>query len=188
MRVPGLVKPPLPAFAGKREFSTISTANLQHGLMTDAERLVRDDISAASRRYLEVLQGKEHATLYDLAKALDELVATYHRVPEVEPDRIDGPAAPRTDERPIIDAAAASFPELDWFALVDPQAGEEQQVWLSMALGDLSEIASDLLEVLWLFENASHNEAVWEFRFGYRFHWGRHLHEVRTYLHALAAW
>jgi hypothetical protein len=156
--------------------------------MTDAERLVRDDIRAASRHYLDVLQGKESATLYDLAKALDELVATYHRVPDVEPDTIDGSAAPRTDERPIIDAAEACFPELGWYALVDPQGGQEQQAWPSMAVGDLAEIASDLLKVLWLFENAGHNNAVWQFRFGYQYHWGRHLHEIRLYLHALGAW
>jgi hypothetical protein len=59
---------------------------------------------------------------------------------------------------------------------------------MSIAASDLAEIASDLSEVLWLFENASHNDAVWDFRFGYQSHWGRHLHEVRTYLHDLAAW
>lgn len=59
---------------------------------------------------------------------------------------------------------------------------------MSTAVGDLVEIAADLMEVLWLFDNASENDAIWQFRWGYRHHWGRHLHELRVYLHALAAW
>jgi len=156
--------------------------------MTDAQTLVRDDISTAIHRYLDVLKGKDGATLYDLAKVLDGLVSAYHRVPDVEPDTTESSAAPQADEKPIIDAANAAFPDLDWYALVDPQNGQEQEIGMSIAVGDLAEIASDLLEVLWLFENASHNDAVWDFRFGYQTHWGRHLHEVRTYLHGLAAW
>jgi hypothetical protein len=156
--------------------------------MTSAEQEVRDDISAAIRRYLDVLEGKNDATLYELAKALDELVLTYHRTADVEPDTTEASAAPRTDEKRIIDAADAAFPDLGWYALVDPEGGPEQAVGMSIAAGDLAEIASDLLEVLWLFENASHNDAVWQFRFGYQTHWGRHLHEVRTYLHGLAAY
>lgn len=156
--------------------------------MTETQSLIRDDISAAIHRYLDVLEGRDSATLYDLAKALDALVATYHRVPDVEPDTTEPLAAPRVDEKRIIDAATAAFPSIGWYALVDPQDGQEQQIGTSIAVGDLAEIASDLLEVLWLFENASHNDAVWEFRFGYRSHWGRHLHEIRTYLHGLAAW
>jgi hypothetical protein len=156
--------------------------------MSEAENLVRSRIKKAINRYLDVLQGRDGATLYDLAKALDELTATYHDVPDVEPDTSEGSTAPRIEEKPIIDAAATAFPDLGWYALVDPDDGPDQEVGMSIAVGDLAEIAADLVEVLWLLENASHNDAVWEFRFGYQSHWGRHLHEIRTYLHGLAAW
>lgn len=156
--------------------------------MTGAQRLVRDDITGAIRCYLDVLAGNDGSTLYDLAKALDQLVTTYHRVPNVEPDTTEASAAPRPDERSLVEAATAAFPDLGWYALVDPEGDETQKIGMSIAVGDLAEIASDLLRVLWLFENASYNDAVWEFRFGYQGHWGRHLHEVRTYLHGLAAW
>lgn len=156
--------------------------------MTDTESHVRENISAAIRCYIDVLGGKDAATLYELAKALDGLVVTYHQTPDVEPDTTEASEAPPTDERRIVDTATAAFPDLGLYALVDPQDGLDQKIGLSIAVGDLAEIASDLLEVLWLFENASHNDAVWEFRFGYQTHWGRHLHEIRTYLHGLAAW
>ena len=156
--------------------------------MTDSDCEVRDRIATAIGDYLAVLQGNGAATLCDLAKALDRLVMVYHETPDVAPDTSEGSLAPRVEEKPLIDAAAAAFPDLDWYALVDPQDGPDQKVGMSIAVGDLVEIAADLIEVLWLFENASHNDAVWQFRWGYQFHWGRHLHESRTYLHGLAAW
>jgi hypothetical protein len=158
------------------------------GPMRDSRRKVRDEISVSIRHYLDVLEGANDCTLYDLAKALDELVATYHRVADVEPDTTEASAAPRPDEKRIVDAATAKFPDLGWYALVDPEGAPDQQVGMSIAASDLAEIASDLMGVLWLFENGSHNDAVWDFRFGYQSHWGRHLHELRTYLHSLAAW
>jgi hypothetical protein len=149
---------------------------------------LRSKITSAIENYLDVLQGKRGPKLSELAKALDRLVTTYHQTPAVGPDTAEGSAAPRIDERPIIDAATAAFPDLGWYALVDPEDGQDQRIGMSIAVGDLTEIASDLHEVLWLFENASHNDAVWQFRWGYQSHWGRHLHEIRPYLHGLAAW
>jgi hypothetical protein len=156
--------------------------------MAVSEVDTRAHITAAIQHYLGVLEGKGGATLYDLAKALDRLVTTYHGTPDVAPDTTEVSAAPRVEEKPIIDAATAAFPDLDFYWLVDPDGGPEQQLGASYAVGDLAEIAADLVEVLWLFENASHNDAVWQFRWGYQYHWGKHLHELRPYLHVLAAW
>jgi Domain of unknown function (DUF5063) len=175
-------------FGRKADILDNRTLTGQPRLMTEAASLVRDEITAAINHYLDVLHGRNGATLYDLAKALDGLVATYHRASGVEPDTIHASSAPRTDQSRIFEAASAAFPDLSWYATVDPQDGQEQQIGMSIAASDLAEIAADLMEVLWLFENGSHNDAVWSFRFGYQSHWGRHLHEIRFYLHELAAW
>lgn len=148
---------------------------------------MRDNITGAIQHYLDVIAGRGGVTLHDLAKSLDGLVTAYHESPDVEPDTSDS-SAPRVQENPIIEAAAATFPDLDWYALVEPDGGPDQEVGLSIAVGDLAEIAADLHEVLWLFENATQDDAVWQFRWGYQFHWGKHLHELRAYLHSLAAW
>jgi len=153
----------------------------------EAQALTRSDITSAIQQYLDALEGKEGRSLPDLARALDNLVATYHRTADVGPDSVDT-EAPSIEEKPLIEEAATAHPDLGWYALVDPEGGPEQQVGMSMAVGDLVEIAADLHQVLWLFEHAGHNDAVWDFRFGYQSHWGRHLHEVRTYLHALYVW
>ncbi|HEY0014208.1 MAG TPA: DUF5063 domain-containing protein [Allosphingosinicella sp.] len=159
--------------------------------MTTVQLDARQLIDTAIDEYLTVLQQKPEDSLDGLgalARALDRLVMCYHATPDVEPETELTSEAPRADERPIIDKASAAFPDLDWYALVEPECGADQEVGLSMAIGDLAEIAADLIEVKWLFDNAAENDAIWQFRFGYRTHWGRHLHELRLYLHTLAAW
>ena len=155
--------------------------------MTD----VRERIEAAIKAFLALLERKPDDALEGLgalARAMDELVSCYHSTPDVEPDTLDGPQAPRIDEAALSEKASAAFPDLDWYAIADPLDGLEQEVGMSIATADLAEIAGDLSEVLWLFENATENDAIWEFRFGYQAHWGRHLHELRPYLHSLSAW
>ena len=159
--------------------------------MTCPDASDRERITAAIEEYLVVLQRKpddDLKGLAELARALDRLVICYHEAPDVEPDTADGPEAPRVDEQAIMERAGAAFPDLGWYPLVDVQTGEDQTPWASDAIGDLVEIAADLIDVLWLFEHATLNDAIWEFRFGYQTHWGKHLHEVRTYLHSQAAW
>jgi hypothetical protein len=63
--------------------------------MTDSKTAVRDKIGVAIRRYIDALEGKDGATLYDLAKALDGLVVTYHQTPDVEPDTTEASSARR---------------------------------------------------------------------------------------------
>jgi len=51
------------------------------------------------------------------------------------------------------------------------------------AIDDLADIYGDLIGVSWLWENSGEADAVWHFRFGYQTHWGRHLLDLRSYLH-----
>jgi Domain of unknown function (DUF5063) len=157
--------------------------------MSQVEIPARERITAAIRPFLAMAKGERPGQgLKDLAKALDGLVMCYHATPDVEPDTIDGSAAPPVDDRSLEQAIGAAFPELGWYATANPQDDVETQVGLAIAASDLAEISADLIEVLWLFEHAGPNDAIWEFRFGYQTHWGRHLHELRTYLHSLAAY
>ncbi len=158
--------------------------------MADTHPDARARITSAINEYLVVLQRKpvdNLRALGQLARAMDRLVMCYHDTLDVGPDTTDS-EAPQVDEAQLIEVATAAFPDLGWYALVDPEDGPDQQVGMSIAVGDLVEVAADLMEVLWLFDNASENDAIWQFRWGYQNHWGRHLLELRVYLHALAAW
>ncbi len=116
-----------------------------------------------------------------LIVALDRLVVAYHDSPDVEPSD-DKSQPPNSDHRRTMEQAAAAFPTLTWFAFVYPQDGFEQTVSSRDPILELSEIADDLLKVKWLAANADPADAIWDFRFGYQSHWGRHLHWVRAYL------
>jgi hypothetical protein len=158
--------------------------------MTGPRSGAREHITSAIQHYLSLLQNRESDgvdRLAELARALDQLVMTYHATEDVGLDTEDH-FGPRSDEQSYAEGAAAAFAELGWYALVEPDGDQDQEVGLSIATGDLAEIAVDLDEVLWLFDNASENDAIWQFRWGYQFHWGKHLHEIRVYLHSLAAW
>ena len=151
---------------------------------------VRARVVASIQRYLTFVspcEGREKPTLVDLAKALDDLVATYYSTEDVDPSSDDS-AAPRSGDKEFAEAAASAFPELGWYAVADPQDDAGAMVGLTIATEDMAEIAVDLAEVLWLFDNATEQDAVWQFRWGYQCHWGRHLHELRLYLHSLGAW
>jgi hypothetical protein len=87
--------------------------------------------------------------------------------------------------------ASKAFPELGYYPCVypgDDPSGDKAS--LADAADDLADIAGDLVEVLWHFDNSTPEEAVWEYRFGYQHHWGDHLHGLRNYLHSsrIAAW
>ena len=58
------------------------------------------------------------------------------------------------------------------------------------AVDDLTDIYSDMVDVVRYAENASSNEDTLHFRFGYQVHRGSELHNVRRYLATsnVAAW
>ena len=127
--------------------------------------------------------------LRQLVLALDRLVAVYFQTEDIEPgDEVD---APQKDYPNLYRRAADAYPELGLYPYADPggDPGEDEPM-VADAIDDLADIAGDLKEVLWHFENSSEANAIWEFRFGYQHHWGDHLHSLRNYLHSsrIAAW
>ncbi len=119
-----------------------------------------------------------------LAMALDSLVWAYNHSSDVEPET-DDVDNPKSDYDLLAKRASEVFPELGYYCDVDPDENIEQKIGVGNAIDDIADIARDLSEVLWLKQNVSENEAVWMFRFGYESHWGRHLHDLRRYLHVL---
>ena len=97
--------------------------------MANPDATARERITAAINDYLLLIRGQRSNkadALGALARALDQLVICYHATTDVEPDTVEGSAAPRVDEAPLIESASAAFPELEWYALLDPQDGPDQ--------------------------------------------------------------
>ena len=137
-------------------------------------------------RLLEATTGSEDDALGRLADSLDRLMFLGRRAPDVgtEDDQPDPPAA---DCHHYRDLASKRFPSLGYYNCagdVTHSLGETECV-VGDAIDDLADIAGDLSEVLWCFENTADLDALWHFRFGYEHHWGKHASDLRWYLYAL---
>lgn len=148
------------------------------------------DIEGACSGYLDLLRSAPsdpRERQLELAGAFDRLISVYNNTPDVEPDteEVD---FPRVDPKQFGEQAASSFPELGFYPDVDPLEGFDQAIGQGWGLDDLTDIAVDLTEVLWLLGQGRMNDAIWQFRWGYQNHWGDHLHDLRRYLHKLLYW
>lgn len=134
---------------------------------------------AAARRFV-ALATKEHAPAIDvLARSLDELALSYYDTPPGMPDE-NAPAPPE----PVFTHASVGsrFPELGLYGVANPSetAGS---VIVGDAIDDILDIARDLSEVIWRYENVGAEDADWHFRLLYQCHWGVHLRDLSRYLH-----
>jgi len=151
--------------------------------MPSSPELVRDAIG----RYLTLLEqdaGTTEDDLRELADILDELAALGRHAPDVFDDQPDPPSV---DYKPFRDLASKRFSTLGLYNLpadIASAVGEAELV-VADAIDDLADIARDFAGVRWCFEHTSENDALWHFRFGYESHWGKHLSDLRWYLHAL---
>ena len=122
-----------------------------------------------------------------LAQSLNRLVTEYFSSHEVEVSDSDV-EAPTANYDSLRKMAEKSFPEFGFYPSADPLGEINQEMGMGDAIDDLADIARDLTEVLWYFENERINDAVWQFRWGYANHWGDHLHDLMGYLHKLIFW
>lgn len=138
----------------------------------------------AARGFLALLQAPpagDDARLAALCLSLDRLVLAYHSVPDTQPSDVE---APESDSEAYLDAVALAFPDLGLYPVVAADMQPDPEITMGDAQDDLVDIARDLTKVIWLFDTAGPADAAWEFRLGYRHHWGRQLHDLRRYLHA----
>jgi hypothetical protein len=132
------------------------------------------------RRYLYVLLDDPSPDLGKLVAALDSLAVAYGATPQGEvtdPD-VEPPA---TDDARL-GTISQRFPGLDFYAVVDPVNDLDQELMLADPYDDLADIARDLMEALWHWDNVGEADGRWAFRFGYETHWGGHLRDVQRYL------
>ena len=92
--------------------------------------------------------------------------------------------APRLDPKKLRAQVAARFPNYGLYRA--PGVEPEDEFLLGDAIDDLGDIAIDLAEVAWLWENAGESAALWQFFFGFESHWGSHLRNLQWYVHEMA--
>lgn len=118
-----------------------------------------------------------------LALCLDDLVATYHATADLQVDIDEGPDAPDVKFKPLYQKWGMRFADFGYYPDVAPDADPLEKSSIGDAIDDLTDISSDLLEAKWYTDQERLVNAIWSFRFGYQFHWGQHLHDLRRYLY-----
>jgi hypothetical protein len=153
-------------------------------LSSPAMEATRAGIVAAIRGFLEVAGGENGAAPDEraLVLALDRLALVAH-VSEL-PDPLTDVEAPAGDYESLAAHISARFPTFGFYRAADLEL--EGEATTGDAIDDLTDIALDLREVLWLLEHAGEADALWAFHFGFRAHWGSHLRALQWFLHGRA--
>ncbi len=97
------------------------------------------------------------------------------------------PSAPSFEYNPLRQLAAVRFPGFGYYnepKNILEKIGEAELL-TGDALDDIADIAKDLYEVRWHWENTNEKAALWLFRFGYRYLWGAHLRSLQNYLYTI---
>lgn len=137
----------------------------------------------AVKGFLSLLDQSKPISDEVLARALDALALAYHDTPPGKPSASE--AEPPGDDYQLIRRQVGRlFPGLGFYGAADPLKVPNEEALVGDAIDDISDIARDLRKILWRWQILGTDDANWHFRFGYQTHWGRHLHELRFYLHA----
>jgi len=138
----------------------------------------------AVRNFLQIFVEEtpaEKCSPQRLAMLLDRLLIAYHETDDVGPATDSRP--PPNDYKQTRALVESRFPDFGFYAWAGPEENPNSEVMMGDAIDDLADIYGDLRDVVWLWENSSAADATWQFRFGYQTHWGRHLLDLRSYLH-----
>jgi len=118
-----------------------------------------------------------------LAALLDRLALASHSLDTGvdETDYPDPPGWPYEDRRKII---SSRFPRYGYYNLALPVSESigEAEVVVGDAIDDLADIAGDLEEATWRWQNTSPRDALWHLGESYRHHGGKHLRGLQWYL------
>ena len=141
----------------------------------------RSEIQPLIEDYLAIVNGEVASDTPPeaaLIPCLDRLaIAANKPIPDDCGSDVD---APREDYQSLHAEIGPRFENCGLYQAGSLQLGDDI---VGDAIDDICDIAKDLLEVKWLFENVGDKEAIWMFHWGWHFHWGAHLRSLQWYLH-----
>ncbi|MBL1430219.1 MAG: DUF5063 domain-containing protein [Robiginitomaculum sp.] len=131
-------------------------------------------------------EDEEIGRIQKLIKCLDELAVCTNDVDYCF-DEKDYAEPPDRDYIKFREYISKKFPSLGFYNIALEISEELHKSSLSIgdAIDDIVDIAQDLQDVLWRFDNTSPDDALFYFEFTFRSHWGQHLRELQLYLHDL---
>jgi hypothetical protein len=161
-----------------------------HVWLCKTMKMDRQEIHSAILNFLGLLENGEGETpteVETLALALDKLALVSHFLGDIPADEQEYPEASARSYSRWRELIGKRFPSLGYYNIpstITVNIGEAE-IHTGDALDDLADIANELSEFAWRWQNNSENDALWYFQFSYETHWGSHLRGLQMYLHAL---
>lgn len=142
-------------------------------------------VKAAVDGFIACIEGEfttPQARIAATARALDRLSLAYHEGADIA-DAVSEGAPPERDNKGLRERLGPLFPTLGFYAAAPAGATLDAEPSLGDAIDDLTDIYSEVQDVVWCFANTSAEDAVRLYRFGFEHHWGRHVCDVRGAIH-----
>ena len=117
---------------------------------------------------------------------LDKLAFAQHFA-KFEFDSKDYPDAPRREHKEMMNLVGTRFPSCrgDYYTVLNPVNNvgvDKPEYGIGWTADDLADIAHDLSETKWRWENNSPEDGLWFFTFSFESHWAEHLRNFQIYL------
>ena len=140
----------------------------------------------AIQKFLSILDSDttEEEAIRNLMTSLDELAFLSHNISYETNDK-DHPSPPERNCSKTLEKVRKRFSSLGFYNVAGGISDKisECDMLVGDAISDIAEIADDLNEVLWYFNNTSNDNALFYFKLDFAAHWGRILRELQLYLH-----
>jgi hypothetical protein len=153
-------------------------------------KIDHQEIHSSVLNFLELLENGEReisTSVETLELALDKLALISHFLADIPEDEKEYPEAPTRNYSRWRELIGQRFPNLGYYNIPSTISVNIGEVELNTgdAVDDLADIANELSEFAWRWQNNSEHDALWYFRLSYESHWGSHLRSLQMYLHAL---
>ena len=146
----------------------------------------RDEIKQTIDDFLSLIEkgcGSAEENEAKLKLLLDKLALAQHFASYTfdGKDYADAPPVAYEDLRKLV---TAQFPKYGYYNVVADVTIKiaETEVNTGDAIDDIADIAGDLFETKWCWENNSVEDGLWHFKNNFENHWSQHLRGLQTYL------
>jgi len=149
--------------------------------------MTKEQIYATAKDFVSFIESGAASSVDSIPRLVmlvDHLAFAYHFT-DYPFDDVDYGEPPEKRYQQLRKHVEGSFPDLGFYNLplkIDSDIPDSEVV-LGDAIDDIVDIANDLKEFVWRWENTSQLDALWHFRFGFTAHWGTHLRSLQLYLH-----
>jgi hypothetical protein len=146
----------------------------------------RDEIKKIIDDFLLLVEkgcGSVEENEKQLKLLLDKLAFAQHFA-SYEFDEKDYEDLPEQNYKPLRDLVKSRFPDFGNYNLAKDVSNNlaETEVMVGDAIDDIADIAGDLYDISWCWNQNSAEDGLWHFKNGFSSHWGRHLRELQLYL------